>query len=510
MKKRKPLAVYWNLLFIALNLGVVACYFFNFDTTTLRDELVLLIVPLLIIAHLFILKNLIRPLTKIRNSLLDTDEDHYAQAVDITKPVEFREIAEAFNAMRKNTLNASRFIKSIENGELDVSYSDDEVTEKNKSKQNGQDPLEGALLSMRARMREIASEDQKRNWITEGLAKFIDLLRADNDDLKSLSDKIISNLVKYTEVNQGGLFIVNNDEGEETYLELVACYAYDRKKFHNKKVQAGEGMLGQVFLEKQTVHLKIVPEDYVNITSGLGEAPPNSLLIVPLKMNEEVYGMIELASFWEFPDHKIELIERLGENIASTISSVQINEKTKNLLEASQQQTEELRSQEEEMRQNQEEMLATQEALQRKQSELEVSEKKSAAIFENSNDAIVVCDAQGKVDSLNSSAKELFKAGELNLQGTELYVQQFIKKFDPENPDFFRRRRRTRASGLDGSQTNVEVYMNKEDLGGTIHYILYARDITKEMEKEHQIAENLMYLDELKAELKELKTSSSH
>lgn len=509
MKKRRSLLFYWNTLLLLLCLATLACYFLNFDPSTWKDESILALLPILLFPYFFTRTNLIKPVTQVRDSITETTEDNQVKKVEISKPAEFRDIADTFNTMQENISNASRFIKSIENGELDVSYRQNGDAENAEGK--AQDPLEGALLSMRSRMQDIANDDRERNWVTEGLAKFIDLLRADNQDLKSLSDKIISNLVTYTGVNQGGLFIVGKDthDGAEVHLELLACYAYDRKKFHEKKVRPGEGVLGQAFLEKETVHLKVLPDDYINITSGLGEAPPSSLLIVPLKMNEEVYGLIELASFHEFPTYKIELIERLGENIASTISNVQINAKTKDLLEASQQQAEELRSQEEEMRQNHEEMLATQEALQRKQSELEVSEKKSTAIFENSNDAIVVCDQRGKIDALNRTAKELFKVGGIDQQGTSMHVQQFIKKFDPDNPGFFKVRRRTRSTGSDGVNTNVEVYMSEEELAGVVHYILYARDISREMEKEHQIAQNLMLLDELKAEAKKSETSNS-
>ena len=508
MKKQRPLLFYWNSIFIVLSLSVVACYVLNFDPSSWTDEAILIVLPILVFSYSFILNNLIKPAREIRKNLADTGHESYSTPVNIKKPLEFKEIADAFNTMKKNILNASRFIKSIENGELDVSYSKNGATNTNG---HSQDPLEQALLNMRSRMQEIADEDKERNWVTEGLAKFIDLLRADNNDLASLGDKIISNLVKYTGVNQGGLFIVSHDEHDEpdVYLELVACYAYDRKKFQQKKVRSGQGLLGQTFLEKETVHLKDVPAEYINITSGLGEAPPTNLLIVPLKMNKEVYGLIELASFKEFPSYKIELIERLGENIASTISNVRVNEKTSNLLEASQQQTEELRSQEEEMRQNQEEMLATQEALQRKQTELEITEKKSSAIFENSDDAIVVCDNRGKIDSLNNPARTMFKTGELDLQGAALDVQQFIKQFDPQNPGFFKVRRRTKVTGLDGTQTDAEVYMNQVSLGETLHYILYVRDITIEIRKENEIAKTFMEMEELRTELEELKTPGS-
>jgi transcriptional regulator with GAF, ATPase, and Fis domain len=112
-----------------------------------------------------------------------------------------------------------------------------------------------------------------------------------------------------------------------------------------------------------------VPTQYIQITSGLGDAPPRSLLVSPLIVNEEVFGVIELASFQKIESHVQEFVGRIGESIASTISTVRVSEKTKTLLEELQQQTEEMKSQEEEMRQNMEELVATQEEMQRKEQE---------------------------------------------------------------------------------------------------------------------------------------------
>lgn len=272
--------------------------------------------------------------------------------------------------LKKQLSVATSFIKQIEQGNIDFEIPEDSSSE-----------LFKALSSMRMQMKHITEEGNERNWTTAGMAKFVEILRSTNEDVKLLGDNILSNLVKYVEANQGTLFVVNNEE-KELSLEMVSCFAYDRKKYEEKKITTNEGLIGQCFLEKETILLTEVPNDYVRITSGLGQANPSAIVIVPLKINDQVYGIIELASFKPFPKYKIDFLEKLGESIASTISTVKVNHKTKQLLEASQIHTEELKAQEEEMRQNMEELQATQDDLQRKETELkktlqEASEKEN-------------------------------------------------------------------------------------------------------------------------------------
>jgi PAS domain S-box-containing protein len=138
-----------------------------------------------------------------------------------------------------------------------------------------------------------------------------------------------------------------------------------------KKVPPGKGLVGQCYLEGDTIYMKEVPQDFVNITSGLGDARPNCVLIVPLKLNDKIEGVIELASLKPFAEHEIEFIEKLGETLASAIITVRSAESTNILLEQTQQQAEEMRAQEEEMRQNMEELQATQEQMHRKNEEVE-------------------------------------------------------------------------------------------------------------------------------------------
>jgi PAS domain S-box-containing protein len=263
----------------------------------------------------------------------------------------------------KRVQTLSQFIEAVSAGNYDI--------ELNASGEGEVDNLTATLINMRNKLKQNAEDDRKRNWSTSGQAQIGEILRAMTSTSSELYDNIIRFLVKYTKSNQGGLFILNDDNEGDKYLELVACYAFERKKYLQKRITIGDGLVGQCFLEGETIYLLEVPKEYISITSGLGGANPDCLLIVPMKVNDKIYGVIELASFNKYEPHEIDLVQKLAESIGSTISNVKVNETTRILLEKTQQQAEEMKSQEEEIRQNMEELEATQEEMRRKQQILE-------------------------------------------------------------------------------------------------------------------------------------------
>jgi HAMP domain-containing protein len=273
---------------------------------------------------------------------------------------EIGEMARSINGLAGSLKKKVQFAEQIGKGNLAVEF--EPVGEK--------DVLGLSLLNMRNSLEQAEDADRKRNWVSEGLAKFAQLLRA-TGELQNLYDNVLSNLVGYMGANQGSLFVINQDNRNEEVLQVVACYAYNRKKYLNKTIQIGDGLVGQSVLEKDHIFLTEVPEAYVKISSGMGDARPRCVLIMPLMVNEKVVGVVELASFHIFQSHHIEFMKKLAENVASFISSVKVNEETRKLLQDSQMLTETLRAQEEEMRQNMEELQATQEEMERKTREIE-------------------------------------------------------------------------------------------------------------------------------------------
>ncbi|MFC2138138.1 PAS domain S-box protein [Bacteroidota bacterium] len=281
----------------------------------------------------------------------------------------FHETYKMEDKINKNIANTNKildFIKRLNNDELDVKLEvDDDNNELAKNIIQFQDKIKKGAEEEKKRR----EEDSQINWTAEGLAMFGEILRKDNDDLSELSYNIINNLVKYLNANQGGLFLINDENPDNLFIEQMASYAYERKKFADKELKWGEGMIGTCIMEKETIHIKKVPDNYLFITSGLGKANPNQLLIIPLKVNEDVHGAIEIASFQEFSDYMVTFVEKVADSIATTVANVKINLKTSTLLEETREQSEAMKSQEEEIRQNLEELQATQEEAKRQSEE---------------------------------------------------------------------------------------------------------------------------------------------
>jgi methyl-accepting chemotaxis protein len=270
------------------------------------------------------------------------------------------------NLMKTNMLTQLKsvqqniaFAESISEGNLDSTAVGNDTN----------DELSQSLVKMQQSLIAAQKKDAQDKFITVGIAQIGEILRS-GADIHTLSYEIISNLVKYMKANQGGIFILE-DKDNDPHLELTACYAYERRKYLKKRIEIGEGLIGQAVQEGDTIFLTDLPQDYIHITSGLGKANPSCVLIVPLKFNDHIEGVIELASFSTLETHEVKFLEVLAEMIASTVSTTRTNEVTKKLLAELKQQTEMLRSQEEEMRQNMEELAATQEEMERRQAEME-------------------------------------------------------------------------------------------------------------------------------------------
>ncbi|RLD81011.1 MAG: hypothetical protein DRJ10_06710, partial [Bacteroidetes bacterium] len=397
-----------------------------------------------------------------------------------------------------------------------------------------QDVLGNALLNMRESLQVTKKEEEKRKvedeqrrWTTEGLAQFGEILRRHTENINLLSKDIISSLIKYLKANQGGIFILNDTDQNDIHLELVAAYAFNREKFINKRINLGEGLVGGVAVEKYTIHMTDLPEEYIEIESGLGDANPNSLLIVPLKLENEVLGVMEIASFKEFKEYEIQLVERIGESIASTLSTTKINTRTAELLEQSRISEQEMQEQEEEMRQNMEEIISSQEDSVAREDELRqevedlenmrvnfidrdkrqrqriqeltgsVSESTEALdtlelqfgrSFEGNLDPVIQFDEARKIKFFNSAAEELWGYNKSEILGRDMYMltnDEVARGFEERISLYFKTGRSDLISSTidaiinkkEGIEVPVQIAMTEISIKRTKRIAIFIKDL---------------------------------
>ncbi len=421
------------------------------------------------------------------------------------------DMTRAINELIEGLKKTTSFAQTIGQGVFDVDF----------KPLSDQDVLGNSLLSMRANLVQAQSEEKKRQheddlrkWSNEGLAQFNELLRQSAGDIDLLTASIVRHLVNFLGSNQSGLFLLNDNNKDDVHLELVATYAYNRERKKNKKIYMGEGLVGMCAVEKSTVYLNDIPEGYLSISSGLGGSSPRSLLIVPLKLEDEIFGVIEIASFNTFKEHEIEFVERVTESISSTLSLAKINTRTSTLLEKSQRQAEEMASQEEEMRQNYEELQATQEESARREAEMS-----SIINAINSSSLVIEFDLNGYIINTNEAFLNLLGLSRSEMIGKH---QSDFEKMDGANiraEDFWKRLRAGETiSDVKSVTVNekihwlYQVYTPITDADGAVYKILnLATDITESKNLEQELLDQAEMMaiqeEELRKNLEELEAA---
>jgi len=352
----------------------------------------LIILIIAFVIAIYFANNISKPILNLESSLFELGQGKLPPPIEHRSKDEIGMMIVATNKLIGALGDTAEFADKIGSNELEAEF----------TPLGDEDVLGKSLLNMRGKLKEAKEFEFKRNWVTKGLAQFASVLRENNDNLENLSIEIITGIVKYLNANQGGIFI-KNDDVRDPKMELIATYAYDRRKYQEKTFSMGEGLIGQCWQEGERIYLTDIPQGYLTITSGLGEASPTSVLLIPLHVNEQTHGVIEVASFEEFEEYQIEFIEKLAESIASTISNTKTNLNTTYLLQESKEMTEEMRAQEEEMRQNMEEMQATQEEMERSKIEMEYAQTEMKNIkYALYNSAIVSeTDRKGVITKVN-------------------------------------------------------------------------------------------------------------
>jgi CheY-like chemotaxis protein/GAF domain-containing protein len=226
-------------------------------------------------------------------------------------------------------------------------------------------------------------------------------------------------------------------------LKLIASYAYRARKNVSNRFGVGEGLVGQAALEKQPILLTNVPDDYIQITSGLGEAPPRNIIVLPILFEGEVKAVIELASFLPFSAIHQTFLDQLAESIGVVLNMIQANMRTEELLEQSQKLTQELQSQSKELQQQQEELKRSNTELEAQARTLRQSEellKEQQEELQQVNEeleekASLLAEQNAKVEQKNrevESARQALEEKAQQLALSSKYKSEFLANMSHE------------------------------------------------------------------------------
>lgn len=265
--------------------------------------------------------------------------------------------------------NLSSIMRNVANGNTDLNtkvevHSNDEI-----------DDVARSFNQMGESLFEQRQKEQELTWTKTNIADITTSLNGVHD-LETLGRIFLSKVIPTVEAAHAVFYVKDmNPKNEDHMYKLLSSYAFKNRKHVTNTIMAGEGLIGQVILEKSPIILTEVPSDYVQVSSGLGEATPLSLYVLPIIFEGDIKAVLEIASFKPFNETQQSFLEELMHDAGIIIESVMSRIQLANLLEESQMLMEEIQAQSEELQSQQEELRATNEELEEQTSALRLSEE---------------------------------------------------------------------------------------------------------------------------------------
>jgi signal transduction histidine kinase/DNA-binding response OmpR family regulator len=203
-------------------------------------------------------------------------------------------------------------------------------------------------------LKDTTLKNAEQDWLKTNLARFSRMLQGQKDML-TVGRLILSELAPLVQAQHAVMYTYESAD-ERSFLTLLASYAYEHPEQTGKRLEMGQGLVGQCALEKQKILLTNVPSDYVRISSGLGGASPVNIIVLPIVFEGQVKAVLELGSFERFnPTHQA-FLDQLTESIGIVLNTIEANMRTEDLLKQSQSLAKELQSRQEELQQTNQEL----------------------------------------------------------------------------------------------------------------------------------------------------------
>ncbi|MFE1264780.1 HAMP domain-containing protein [Streptomyces albogriseolus] len=281
----------------------------------------------------------------------------------------WRDLTESVNEMAGNLTRQVRAIArvatAVTRGDLNLKIDVDASGEIQE--------LQDYINKMIANLRDTTIANKEQDWLKGNLARISALMQG-RRDLEDVASLIMSELTPVVSAQHGAFFLamplvdgedLNAADEEQFELRMLGSYGYSMGSMPTS-FQPGEGLIGTAAMEKRTILVENAPSGYLKISSGLGEAPPAQVIVLPVLFEGKVLGVIELASFTPFTAIQKDFLNQIAEMIATSVNTISVNTKTERLLAQSQELTEQLRERSAELEQRQKALQASNAELEEK------------------------------------------------------------------------------------------------------------------------------------------------
>ena len=364
-----------------------------------------MILLILLLFVIFFIVFTIRLISESLYRLKDAAQDLAVGKTNIDIKPEAKDVigslVESIIAIDKNNLQLAKAAKEIGEGNFNASV----------QPRSQEDMIGNAVVQMKNNLQQYAEENQQKIWTQTGIAAINDSIRGDKS-LEDLCQSALNVFVEYLHCSSGLAYVVNYNK-----LKLTAGYAIADKKMVPEEIEIGETLIGQAAAKKQMLHLQNVPDNFVQIRSGLGNAKPKNVLVIPLCSNNEVEGVIEVATLSNWEDYQIAFVEEVSGDIAIALQVVKAKLRLHELYKKTEAQSEELQTQHTELENINAELEAQAEKLQASEEELKVQQEElmqanqeleeRSRLLEERNQIIVErnIEIQRKAEELEQSTK---------------------------------------------------------------------------------------------------------
>lgn len=285
--------------------------------------LLLIQVAVSIVLVVYISGLLSRRIKRFQSAMAQLSVGSFPESLPVEGSDELDKASDDFNHLVKRVESATSFATELGNGNLHVQYNES----------FGRDVLANAITGMQQKLIVASEEQSKLNWVNKGLAEFAEVAsRISEGNKQALAEQVLKAVIQYLDMTVGALYLLDEESNGQA-LFLASAYAYGRKKYLERTILVGEGLLGQCCLEKEPIILTEVPDAYLTITSGLGEANPTYVVLMPLIHQSTLIGVIELAGFKHLEPHAMRYLTETATRAASSFASIQSTYAMQRLLE---------------------------------------------------------------------------------------------------------------------------------------------------------------------------------